>query len=72
MTVKNDKLVRMAEQVAANLHYDDDQEGLIARVTDHLNRFWDPRMKAAIRAHVDQGDAEISDTLRAAVARLPG
>ena len=71
MTVRADKLLRMAEQVAANLHYDDDHEGLVARVADHLNRFWDPRMKAAIRAHVEQDDNEISDTVRAAVGQLP-
>ena len=47
MTVDREKLVRMGEQVAANLDYDDDAEGLVARVADHLSRFWDPRMKAA-------------------------
>ena len=72
MTVKRDKLIRMAEQVAANLHYDDDQEGLINRVADHLHRFWDPRMKTAIKAYAAQEDVDISDTVRAAVASLPG
>lgn len=71
MTVDKDKLIRMAEQVAANLRYDEDQEELINRVVDHLHRFWDPRMKAAIKTCVAQEDTEISDTVRAAVARLP-
>ncbi len=70
MTVDRDKLVRMGEQVAANLVFDDDAEGLVARVTDHLTRFWDPRMKEAIKDHLASGNAEVSDTLRAAVSRL--
>jgi formate dehydrogenase subunit delta len=61
----------MAEQVAANLRYDDDHEALVHRVADHLQRFWDPRMKAALKSHVAQENPEISDALRAAVARLP-
>ena len=71
MTVNTDKLIRMAEQVATNLHYDDDPEGLVNRVADHLHRFWDPRMKTAIKAYAAQEDVAISDTVRAAVARLP-
>ena len=71
MTVNTDKLILMAEQVAANLHYDDDHEGLVNRVADHLHRFWDPRMKAAIRKRAAQEDATISDTVREAVERLP-
>jgi hypothetical protein len=61
----------MAEQVATNMRFDDNHEGLVNRVADHLNRFWDPRMKAAIKACVTQEDLDISDTVRAAVARLP-
>ena len=70
MTVETDKLIRMAEQVAANLDYDDDQEGLVARVADHLQRFWDPRMKAAIKDCAERDEAAVSDILRQAVARL--
>jgi formate dehydrogenase subunit delta len=70
VTVDVQKLVRMGEQVAANLRYDDDDAALIDRVADHLNRFWDPRMKAAIRRHCENGDGDFSPVLRSAVAKL--
>ena len=71
MTVDADKLARMAEQVAANLDFDNDPEALAERVADHLNRFWDPRMKDAIRALVADADSQVSPVVKAAVARLP-
>jgi len=70
MTVNADKLVRMGEQVAANLRFDDDEDGLIERLADHLQRFWDPRMKAAIQEHCARERADISPALRAAVVRM--
>lgn len=72
MTVDAAKLVRMAEQIAANMSYTDDVELVAARVADHLNRFWDPRMRQAM-AEAANGDAEqLSPALRAAVRQLHG
>ena len=70
MTVGIDKLMKMAEQITANMAYTDDETVVAAKVADHMNRFWDPRMKAAIKAHAEQDDSSFSPTLRAAVAQL--
>ena len=72
MTVGAAKLVRMAEQITANMAYTDDVELVAARVADHLNRFWDPRMLMAL-AEVASGDADqLSPALKAAVRQLRG
>ncbi|MBS0221360.1 MAG: formate dehydrogenase subunit delta [Proteobacteria bacterium] len=42
----------------------------VAAITDHLRKFWDPRMRAAIVAHLEQGGADLDDPVRQAVRRL--
>jgi hypothetical protein len=47
-----EKLVKMANQIAANSDYGADKEKVAAVVADHLTRFWTPAMrKAIIEAH---------------------
>ena len=70
MTVNIDKLLKMAEQITANMSYTDDQDIVAAKVADHLNRFWDPRMKAAIREYAEKHATECSPLLRAAISQL--
>ena len=70
MTVKIDKLVKMAEQITANMAYTDDEALVAAKVADHLNRFWDPRMKATLRAYAADHDDALSPALRAAIPQL--
>jgi hypothetical protein len=43
-----DKLVKMANQIAANSDYGSDKAKIAAVVADHLRRFWTPEMRAAI------------------------
>lgn len=69
MTVAINKLVRMAEQITANMAFTDDENVVAAKVADHLNRFWDPRMKAAIVSAAAEG-CELSPVLRLAVEQL--
>jgi formate dehydrogenase subunit delta len=42
-----------------------------ASVALHLQRYWDPRMRAAIIAHVAQGGTQLSPSALAAVKTLP-
>ncbi len=70
MTVRIEKLMKMAEQITANMAFTDDETVVAAKVADHMNRFWDPRMKAAIKAHADVHGDSFSRPLRAAVAQL--
>lgn len=59
-----DNLVRMLNQIAANMAYDPDPAGAVA---NHVELFWDPRMKRLIHAHGREG---LSDTAAAALAQL--
>jgi len=43
-----EKLVKMANQIAANSDYGSDKAKIAAVVADHLKRFWTPDMRAAI------------------------
>jgi hypothetical protein len=43
-----EKLVRMANQIAANLDYGSDKEKIAAATADHLKRFWNSTMRAAV------------------------
>lgn len=43
-----EKLARMANQIAANLDYGADKEKVAAAAADHLKRFWNSSMRAAV------------------------
>jgi formate dehydrogenase subunit delta len=59
-----DRLVHMANQIAANLASEVDPVGAIA---EHIGLFWDPRMKRMIKAHDGEG---LSVAAAAAINRL--
>lgn len=64
------KLVRMANQIAANLDYGQDRAALIGGVADHLKRFWTPDMRREIVAGYREGTAELDEIAAKAVAKL--
>lgn len=70
MTVAIGKLVKMAEQITANMAFTDDETVVASKVADHLKRFWDPRMKQALLDYANLGNSELSPVLRAALAQL--
>lgn len=59
-----EKLVMMANQIAANLVHEPDPAAVMA---EHIRLFWDPRMKQLIREHGGEG---LSPVAAAAVAGL--
>ena len=63
-----EKLVRMANQIAA---FHASQRGPAARaIAAHLNDFWDPRMRAALVAHIAGGGAGLHPDARCALQFL--
>lgn len=62
----NAKLIRMANQIAANLA-SRGETAAIADTAEHIQKFWDPRMKAAIFA---EDPAQLSPIARAAIEKL--
>jgi formate dehydrogenase subunit delta len=51
-----DKLVMMANQIA-KFFAAQGHDRAVPQITDHLEKFWDPRMRRQIHAHVDKGGA---------------
>ncbi len=64
-----EKLVYMANQIGKFFAVQGN-EAAIAGIADHLRKFWDPRMRRQIVAHLDAGGAGLDPNPRAAVERL--
>jgi formate dehydrogenase subunit delta len=60
------KLARMANQIAANLAANGEEQA-IAETALHIWKFWDPRMKAGILA---EDLSALSPIARAAIEKL--
>ncbi len=58
-----EKLIMMANQIAANLGHEADP---VAATANHIRLYWDPRMKAMILAQSEG----LSGTAAAAIAQL--
>ena len=67
----SDRLVMMANQIGKFFVPQRDADPVSA-IADHLQKFWDPRMRAAIVAHLAAGGAGLDDPVREAVGRLKG
>ncbi|MBS0538500.1 MAG: formate dehydrogenase subunit delta [Proteobacteria bacterium] len=63
------KLVSMANQIGT-FFMPQRQPDPAAAIANHLRKFWDPRMRAAIVAHLDKGGAGLDTAVREAVQRL--
>jgi formate dehydrogenase subunit delta len=66
--MKTEKLVRMANQIAGFFSHEGPERGAVS-VADHLQKFWDPRMRAQIAAAVDEGRAEGLDPIALSAVR---
>jgi formate dehydrogenase subunit delta len=64
-----DKLVYMANQIG-KFFTSQGPDKAAAGISEHIARFWDPRMRAAIFAHLDAGGAGLDPPVRAAMDRL--
>ena len=67
-----DKLVYMANQIGKFFASQgrDDEATAVAGIETHLRKFWDPRMRREIVAHLHAGGGGLCDTARSAVALM--
>jgi formate dehydrogenase subunit delta len=63
--VSEDKLVYMANQIATFFASKPEPEAA-AGVADHINKFWEPRMRAQLLRVLAEGGAGLSPAVRAA------
>ena len=64
-----DKLVYMANQIGKFFASQGPQQA-VAGTADHIKKFWDPRMRATILAHLKEGGAG-TRSIRARSRRTP-
>ena len=65
-----DNLVRMANRIGDFFEALPDADEARAGIANHLTRFWEPRMRAAIVAHVrERHGAGLHPLVREAIAR---
>jgi len=64
-----ERLVMMANQIG-KFFVPQKKMDAVAAIADHLEKFWDPRMRAAIVAHWKAGGEGLDPPVREAVARL--
>jgi formate dehydrogenase subunit delta len=67
--VSPEKLVYMANQIGKFFSHQGEEKA-VAGIADHIEKFWDPRMRAAILAHVEAGGPEPDPLVRRAIERL--
>lgn len=64
-----DRLVMMANQISRAFAHGGEEKAA-ADTANHLRRFWDPRMRAAIVAYVQHGGDRLDPIARKAVQSL--
>ena len=64
-----DTLVRMANQIA-DFFKAQPGDDAVAGASEHIRRFWDPRMRREIIAHLQKGGAGLTSTARSAIEKL--
>ncbi|MBA4743235.1 MAG: formate dehydrogenase subunit delta [Azoarcus sp.] len=63
-------LIKMANQIGTFFEPEVALEVAADDTANHIHRFWDPRMRRALIAHVDaNGDAELLAVVAAALTR---
>ena len=64
-----DKLVYMANQIG-KFFASQGNEQATAGTAEHVRKFWDPRMRQAIFAHLDKGGDGLDPQVHEALSRL--
>ncbi|MEO7433521.1 MAG: formate dehydrogenase subunit delta [Dokdonella sp.] len=66
----SEHLVRMANDIGNFFESEGDRDAAIAGIAAHIRRFWEPRMRRKIYAHLDAGGEGLGDLPRAAIRQL--
>ena len=65
-----DRLVQMANDIGHFFAAEPQRVDAVAGIAGHIQRFWDPRMRRKIIAHLQAGGAGLEDLVREAIASL--
>jgi formate dehydrogenase subunit delta len=64
-----DKLVYMANQIG-KFFATQGKDGEVEGIATHIRKFWEPRMRKQIFAHLDAGGDGLDPPVKAAIVRL--
>ena len=64
-----DKLVYMANQIG-KFFVSQGHDKAAAGIAEHIAKFWDPRMRATVFAHLEAGGAGLDPAAREAIDKL--
>ncbi len=65
------KLIKMANQIGAFFEAMPDREQAVQGIAAHIQRNWEPRMRAALQQYIGaHGDAELAPLVRDALGRV--
>jgi formate dehydrogenase subunit delta len=65
-----EKLVYMANQIG-KFFANQGEEKAVRAIADHISKYWEPRMRAAIIAHLKAGGGGLDPSVARAVGTLP-
>ena len=68
--MSTERLVQMANDIGHFFAAEPQRSDAIAGIANHIQRFWDPRMRRQILAHLQAGGEGLEELPRAAVASL--
>lgn len=68
-TSSDERLVIMANQIS-KFFASQKHDAAVAGMTDHIAKFWDPRMREHIRSHLADGGAGLDPLAKEAIAAL--
>ena len=64
-----DRLIYMANQIG-KFCQNQGHDKAVPAIAEHISKFWDPRMRSAVFAHLDTGGAGLDPNVRDAIASL--
>lgn len=65
-----ESLVRMVNDIGNFFASESDRAVAIAGIANHIRRYWEPRMRRQIYAHLDAGGEGLDELARDAVRQL--
>lgn len=65
-----DNLVKMANDISNFFQSDPDRSSAVQGMVEHLQKFWEPRMRSQIITHFQAGGVGLSDLAKEAVSHL--
>lgn len=69
MSSSPDRLVHMANQIG-KFFVSQGNGKAVPGIAEHIRKFWDPRMRSAIQAHLEAGGAGLDPEVKNAIATL--